>query len=335
MTPRKRVLVSGAGGFIGRWSVPALCAAGYEVHAVLGPATPIPPPLRDAVVHRLDLLDAAAVAATMASLEPSHLLHFAWVTAPGVYWESGDNARWLAAGTSLLASFRRHGGVRAVLAGTCAEYDWSQVGVCHEATSPLAAVVDAAAGDVARRSDRAEDIHGASAYVRSKLALAAVLRDLGRSTGLSTAWGRVFFQYGPHEHPDRLVASVITRLLSGQEARCSHGRQIRSFLHAADVGSAFAALLDSTVEGAVNIGSAERISIADLIGRIGTRIGRPELVRLGARPASPREPDLLIPDVGRLQEEVRWRPRFGLDDGLADTIAWWRAELASDRAVRR
>jgi len=41
--------------------------------------------------------------------------------------------------------------------------------------------------------------------------------------------GRIFFQFGPDEHPDRLVASVIMNLLSGREALCTHGRQIRQF----------------------------------------------------------------------------------------------------------
>jgi nucleoside-diphosphate-sugar epimerase len=144
---------------------------------------------------------------------------------------------------------------------------------------------------------------------------------------LSSAWGRIFFQFGPHEHPDRLVASVIRHLLRNQEAWCTHGRQIRSFLHVADVGAAFAQLLDSDVQGAVNIGSDERIAVADLIGRIALEIGRPDLVRLGARSSAADEPPLLVPDVHRLRDEVQWRPQFSLSAGLSDTIAWWREQL--------
>ena len=104
---------------------------------------------------------------------------------------------------------------------------------------------------------------------------------------MSTAWGRIFFQFGPHEHPDRLVPSVISNLLLNREAPVSHGRQIRSFLHVADVGAAFAAVLTSDLEGPVNIGSDERIALADLVDRIGRRIGRADLLRLGARPSAP------------------------------------------------
>jgi nucleoside-diphosphate-sugar epimerase len=95
----------------------------------------------------------------------------------------------------------------------------------------------------------------------------------------------------------------------------------------ADVGAAFAAVLDSGLEGPVNIGSDERIALADLTGRIGRRIGRPELVRLGARPTSATEPPVLVPRIRRLRDEAQWRPRFTLDAGLDDTIAWWRGRL--------
>jgi nucleoside-diphosphate-sugar epimerase len=150
------------------------------------------------------------------------------------------------------------------------------------------------------------------------------LAEVGRREHLSTAWGRIFFQFGPYEHPDRLVPSVICNLLLNRAALLSHGRQIRSFLHVADVGEAFAAVLDSELEGPVNIGSDERIALAELVERIGRQVGRPELLRLGARPAPPQEPTLLVPEIHRLRDEARWRPRFTLNEALSDTIAWWR-----------
>ena len=315
---RKRVLVTGASGFIGRWSVPPLIAASYDVHAVIhsGPGK-IPEPLRGAEVHTADLLDARAVEALIGAVRPSHLLHFAWIAAPGVYWTSPENRAWLAAGKHLLQSFHAGGGIRAVMAGSCAEYDWSRAQVCDEWTSPLAG----------------SGTEPVPLYADCKLAMQRALVDFGTAHGMSTAWGRIFFQYGPAEHRDRLAASVIGSLLAGREALCSHGRQIRSFLHVADVGAAFAAVLDSRVEGPVNIGSGDRITLAQLVDEIARQLGRPDLVRFGARPAPPSEPPLLVPAVERLRNEVGWQPHFNLHDGIADTIRWWR-ETSSDAGAR-
>jgi nucleoside-diphosphate-sugar epimerase len=322
VTQARRVLVTGAGGFIGRWSVPALQRLGYEVHAVLSrkmdggvpESRSVPEQLLGAKLHFADLLEYPNMDALMGEVKPTHLLHFAWIATPGLYWESEENVLWAAASKQLLLSFRDHGGRRVLMAGSCAEYDWSKVQVCDEWTSPLA---DESAAHLSR-------------YAECKLALQRTLADVGRRDHLSTAWGRIFFQFGPYEHPDRLVPSVTCNLLLNREAPCSHGRQVRSFLHVTDVGAAFAAVLDSDLEGPVNIGSEERITVADLVERIGRQIGRQDLLRMGARPAPEREPLLLVPAVHRLRDLARWRPRFTLDEAVSDTIAWWRGRLSAD-----
>jgi nucleoside-diphosphate-sugar epimerase len=315
LSAQRRVLVTGAGGFIGRASIEPLLAAGYEVHAVFSPrsdSAPEPPaPEPEArparlIQRRADLLDLTAIDALVDAVRPSHLLHFAWIATPGIYWQSAENARWVRASQALLRAFHERGGSRAVVAGSCAEYDWSQGGICHETGSPLAA---------------------ATPYAASKLELERWLEEFGHTHGLSSGWGRIFFQYGPGEPRERLVASVIVALLEGREALCTHGRQVRSFLHVADVGAAFAALLDSDVRGAVNVGSAERISIAELLERLAARMGRPDLLKLGARAAPPGEPSVLLPDIGRLRDEVRFLPKWTLDAGLADAVRFWRAAL--------
>lgn len=331
-----RVLVTGAGGFIGRHTLAPLRAAGMEVHAVSGtrvrgndvPAGGAVALDGGAVAladedfagvhwHRADLLAPGAPARLIAEVQPSHLLHLAWFTRPGAFWAASENLDWVAASLALLRAFGERGGQRAVLAGTCAEYAWQDDTHCVEGD-----VLDGAMGV------GGTPIRPATLYGAAKHGLHVVAQAWARQSGIALAWGRVFHVYGPHEHPDRLVSGVAHALLRGEEAGCTHGRQVRDFLYSPELGAAFAALLRCCVSGPLNMASGEPVSVAEVVAAIAAAAGRPELVRLGALPANPAEPRRLTADVRRLREEVCWMPATGLREGAERTVRWWRKELA-------
>ena len=58
------------------------------------------------------------------TVKPTHMLHFAWEATPRQYWCSLNNYLWVQASIELIYNFVKYGGIRAVMAGTCAEYDW-------------------------------------------------------------------------------------------------------------------------------------------------------------------------------------------------------------------
>ena len=300
----KRVLVTGARGCIGRGAVPLLLADGWEVHAVASGRQPDSVP--GASTHVVDLLNATAVAALVRTVEPSHLLHLAWSITPGKWASAVENLSWVEASINLARCFAEAGGQRFVGAGSCLEYDWAY-GYLTETLTPRAP-------------------H--TLYGTCKNAVYELLAAFGPIAGLSVAWGRIFFLYGPHEHPDRLVASVIRSLVAGEPARCSHGNQIRDYLYAADVAAALVHLLESDATGAVNIGSGQPIALKDLVMRIGRAVDRVDLIQLGAIPAAPTDTPLVVANVERLRDELRWRPRYSLNEGLAETVAWWRDRAA-------
>ena len=297
----KRVLVTGARGFIGRHCLPHLVAGGYDVHAVSAAQRPAQSKI---TWHQTDLLAAGAADSLLAIVRPSHLLHLAWYSVPGLYWTAAENFLWVRASLELVDAFTRNGGIRVVAAGTCAEYDW-RYGWCSEQVTPLAP---------------------ASPYGKCKDAMRALMDAHAQKAGLSSAWGRVFYLYGPHEHPSRLVSSVVCSLLRKQETLCSAGDQIRDFLHVSDVASAFAAMLDSDLQGPINIASGKPVTIKDVVNRIGVALDGLDLLRFGARSTAAEEPPLLVADVRRLSRELAWKPRFDLDAGLSETISWWRRE---------
>jgi nucleoside-diphosphate-sugar epimerase len=227
----------------------------------------------------------------------------AWYAVPAKYWTAPENVDWAAASVALAHAFERAGGVRFVGAGTCAEY------------AP-------AEGD---RDERKTPLAPATLYGRSKH---AVYRDVSaRAAGrFSFGWGRIFFLYGPHEDPSRLVPGVIRSFLDGREALCTAGTQVRDFMHVDDVADAFAALVDSEVDGAVNIASGRPVTIADLVRSIARQMGVAHLVRLGARPMPEGELPSITASIARLRDEVHWSRSRDLQRGLSETIEWWRRE---------
>jgi nucleoside-diphosphate-sugar epimerase len=298
-----RVLVTGATGFVGRGALAPLLAAGHEVHAVSTRPAPDWSP-RGVVWHRADLLDPATAEALVAAVRPGHLLHFAWDAEPGRFWTSTDNLRWVEASLRLLRAFAEAGGTRAVLAGTCAEYAWTDETVCVEGETPT---------------------EPATLYGAAKHGLRVVAEAHARQAGYSLAWGRIFFVFGPHEDRRRLGGSVASALASGSPAETSAGEQLRDFLYAPELADAFAALLDSPVTGPVNVASGTPIPMRDLIESLARAAGRPDLLRLGARPTNPNEPTTLTADVTRLRDEVGWSPTRTLDEAAAETMRWWEA----------
>ena len=90
-----RVLVTGASGFVGRWSLEPLLARGAEVHAAQRDPGRLKMASTGVVAHAVDLHDGEAVTALMDRIKPSHLLHFAWIATPGVYLTSLENPVWL------------------------------------------------------------------------------------------------------------------------------------------------------------------------------------------------------------------------------------------------
>lgn len=298
----KRALLTGAGGYVGRYMIDDLIARGFEVHGVSQRE-------RDAdsrlTWHTVDLFNSDATKALCADVAATHLVHLAWETEPGQFWESDNNAAWQSASEKLLEHFVHYGGARAVLAGTCAEYDWSN-GHCVAGVTPL---------------------RGRSAYSRSKLAFRDAAFARADGSNLSVAWARVFFSFGPHERKRRLVPAIILALLSGERARCTDGEQLRDFMYVADVADAMAAVVDSDFDGDINIAHGDAITIGWLVERIAAKLDAIERLDFGAFPRPANDPARITADVSGLKS-IGWAPHHTLDAAIDETIAWWRKQAA-------
>jgi nucleoside-diphosphate-sugar epimerase len=298
----KRVMITGGLGLIGRQATRCLVEAGSEVHTIsrhmgvgrLGPRL---------YGHSLDLMNASAVSRVMAIVRPTHLLHLAWVTAHGKYWQAPENLDWVGATLHLVRAFAAAGGMRFVGAGTCAEYDWSDPslsnGNCHEYDTPTSPqLLYGVAKDACRR----------------------IVESFAMSAGIQMAWGRVFLVFGADEDPRRFVKSIIMHLAAGERAPCTAGDQVRDFTSAEDVGAAFAALTFSDACGPVNIGSGEGRTLRDVAMTLGHLMQRTDLIGFGDYPTRSNEPGRLVADVRRLIFDVGFPGPPTLEVRLSECI---------------
>jgi nucleoside-diphosphate-sugar epimerase len=302
-----KVVVTGAAGFVGAQVVRALALEGREVHAVVRTTSDR---RRLTGLSSVHLVEADVLTpegrSTIAVLRPDACVHSAWYAEPGKYLSSPLNVDMMQATLALATELASSGCRRFVGLGTCFEYD-TEIGYLSEGSR----------------------LGPAHLYSAAKAATYLVLQQLGATTSMQVCWARLFYLYGPDEHPRRLVSSIAQALLRGEEARCTLGLQVRDFLHVEDAASAIRAVLDSNLIGAVNVASGQPVTVASVVRQIADTCGRPELVRLGALPSPAGDPGFVCADIRLLAGATNWNPRWGLADGLADTVAWWRTHAAS------
>jgi nucleoside-diphosphate-sugar epimerase len=162
-------------------------------------------------------------------------------------------------------------------------------------------------------------------YAACKLSLFEVGQQLGALVGMGFAWGRVFFPYGPGEHPRRAVPSAIDALLKETPFPATLGGQVRDYIYVSDVASALRILAEADAAlGPYNICSGIPVTMRSVFETVGESIGRPELIRFGAIPYRDWDPPFLCGDNSRLRS-LGWTPTVSLTDGVARSVAWWRS----------
>ena len=299
--------MTGATGFIGSHVVRELRARGLDVRASVRSTSD-----RSAFADVVDEVD--WVECDLARASPIELqglchsvdacIHAAWYVEPGKYAHASENVAWVGTSMRLLEALATGGCERAVYIGTCFEYD-HRTGYLDE-ESPT----------------RPWTLYGAA-----KLSTALMGARLAEQLDVDFSWARLFYQFGPHEQERRLVPQVVRSLLAGEDVAVTRGTQIRDFLHVADVASALVDVASSEHVGAVNIGSGRPVSVRDVVHCIAEILDSSDRVRFGARPDNPSDPPFICANNEVLEEEVGWTPRFDLEAGLRDTVAWWRRRM--------
>lgn len=268
-----------------------LVREGHEVHALVRPGsslTRIEDP-EGPELHHWELSD-GGITDLVRTTSPDLAFHLAWFAEPGRYLSDvPQNLGSLRASVELVGALIDAGCRRLVLAGTCLE---------------------------------GLDLKRASIYASAKRALHVLAEGIEAST-MTTVCAHIFYLFGPHEDPRRVIPQVITSLLANAPIKVTRGEQIRDYLHVEDVASALCALSGSHVTGTADICSGGPVTLRSMFESIAEKIGRPELLRIGEVEYGDNEIFEAVGDPGHL-EGIGWRPTRSLDEGIAQTIEWWR-----------
>jgi nucleoside-diphosphate-sugar epimerase len=231
------ILVTGAGGLLGRRTAGILRAAGADVVGVARrPA--------EGVDRLADLLDPQSLDDCVRAVRPTTVLHFAWATAHGAFWTDPTNLDWTAA-TLRLAARAAEGGARTFVG----------VGSCAEQPGPLPPTL----------------------YGIAKTAARDVLTAWGPGRSMGIAWAKLFYVYAQDEPTGKLISSAARVLGGGGTFTVSHPDDVLDFIHADDAAAALALIATTPPAGAIDVGTGVGRRVEDVLRLLAANAQRGQL----------------------------------------------------------
>jgi NAD dependent epimerase/dehydratase len=315
----KRVLVTGAGGFIGSHLVEHLVGLGAQVRAVVrynsrndwGLLEVLPP----AITSRLDIQAGDLVDPfwTLQVVEGCEVIfHLAALIAiPYSYIAPQQFVAVNCTGTlNLLEAARRAGVERFVHTSTSETYGTAQY-------TPI---------------DEKHPLKAQSPYAASKIGADKLAESYHLSFGLPVATVRPFNTYGPRQSARAVIPAIISQALSGEVIRLGNLAPLRDLNYVSDTVAGFiqAAASPGALGQVINLGTGQAISVGDLARKIMALVGgkkRLVLEEARVRPASSEVMELRC-DNRKARELLGWEPRVSLTAGLQQTIEYIRANLS-------
>ena len=278
-----KILVTGAGGFLGA----SVCAAALEAgHDVDGIAR-----------HTLDVADTAAVEALLVAERPDVVVHAAWAGLSRAERDGADQLLQLEAWCRFVQAAARCGVGKLVGIGSQAEYGQT-LGRTGEDTLP----------------------QPNSMYGVAKLSAGLIGQRLAADAGLDFAWLRLFAIYGPGDNPNWLIPSLLATFTRGETPRLTPGTQRVDYLYIDDAAMAVLAVAtDIGAIGIFNLASGNAVPVRAIVERL-RDLARPGLaLSFGDIAFAPGQPMHIEGAIDRLSQATGWMPTISIDAGLART----------------
>jgi dolichol-phosphate mannosyltransferase len=301
----RRVLVTGAAGFVGANLARRLVAEGHDVHGLVRPGTR--PwrlePTSGVHMHAVDLCDGGGVAQLVLAVRPHWVFHCA---SYGAYSWQRDAARMretnLDGTVNLLAACRRSGFELFVNTGSSSEYGY-QKHAPAESDPPAPN----------------------SPYAQSKLQATEHCANDARLHGGAVTTLRLYSVYGPYEEPNRLIPMLLMSAVNGVLPPLTQPNTARDFIYIDDVCDAYVqiAMHPPREPGAVfNVGTGRQTTLAEVVTLVRSMFDVRMEPQWGTMPPRTWDTDVWRSDISKIRAEVGWTPGHALADGLDRFNAW-------------
>ncbi len=304
----KRVIVTGATGFVGANLARRLLHTGHEVHLLVRPGSErwrIEDIRADVRLHELHLENASTVAPVVKRIRPEWVFHLA---AHGAYSSQTDWQQMVQTnlcGTANLVSACLPTGFEALVnTGTSSEYGL-------KAHAPL----------------ESEVLEPNSHYAVTKAAATLYCQHAAKSHRVHLPTLRLYSVYGPYEDPQRLLPTLILAGLQGQLPPLVNPKIARDFVYVDDVVEAY--LLAATVQAhefgpVYNIGTGVQTKLREVVKLARRVLNVPAKPAWGTMPNRKWDTDSWICDNRKAQAALGWRPRHDLEAGFRKMVAWFQ-----------
>jgi nucleoside-diphosphate-sugar epimerase len=308
----KRVIITGAAGFIGANLALRLVREGHEVHLLVRPGSDswrLAAVRHDARLHRVDLADEETLRAVVGQIKPDWIFHLA---AHGAYPSQTDIHRMvqtnLTGTINLVEACLRTGFETLVHTGSSSEYGFK---------------------DQAPSED--ERLEPNSGYAVTKASATLFCRHIAQSRKVQITTLRLYSVFGPYEEPSRLMPRLILRGLRGMLPPLADPNSARDYIYVDDVSDALllAAANPGPERGAIfNVGTGVQTSLREAVEIARRLMGIRAEPAWGTLPARQWDTSTWVSQSHKFRDLHRWAPRYSFEHGFETMIRWFREHPA-------